>query len=327
MSPPPISTIVLPTPYAIGPVNCHLLPGEPLTLIDPGPNSIDARTALADGLAAHGLRFEDVELVLLTHQHTDHEGLAGEIRAASGCAVAAHELLVPFLADVPAALAREDAYQAEMMRLHGVPADIVETLLEVSRGFHRFGASVEVDRPLREGDVLEAGGRALRVEFRPGHSPSCTVFVDEEERLAFVGDHLLAHVSPNPIAHRPLREDADPRRRPPTLPTYLDSLRRTAELDVDIVHAGHREAIRDHRALVAERLERQQQRTATVLDWLGDPPRTAHSVAQAMWEDVATRQAYLTLSEVLGALDVLVADGMAVEVEVEAGDGLRYARV
>ena len=46
-------------------------------------------------------------------------------------------------------------------------------------------------------------------------------------------------------------------------------------------------------------------------------PRTAHEIAQELWGNVAVTQAYLTLSEVLGHLDLLLRDGTVVEQERE----------
>jgi hypothetical protein len=42
-------------------------------------------------------------------------------------------------------------------------------------------------------------------------------------------------------------------------------------------------------------------------------PLTAHRIAQEMWGKIAVTQAYLTLSEVLGHLDLLVERGDVVE--------------
>ena len=42
-------------------------------------------------------------------------------------------------------------------------------------------------------------------------------------------------------------------------------------------------------------------------------PLTAHEIAVQMWGNVAVTQAYLTLSEVLGHLDLLVRDGLVRE--------------
>ena len=42
-------------------------------------------------------------------------------------------------------------------------------------------------------------------------------------------------------------------------------------------------------------------------------PLTAYELAGEMWGNVAVTQAYLTISEVLGHIDLLVADGRATE--------------
>src|SRR4051812_11472075 len=82
--------IPLPLPH-IGSVNTWLLPGEPLTLIDTGPCDDEALTVLEAGLRTAGVRLEDLELVLVTHHHLDHSGLATTIAARSGARIAAYE--------------------------------------------------------------------------------------------------------------------------------------------------------------------------------------------------------------------------------------------
>src|SRR5215211_18812 len=82
--------VEIPLPLAhIGSVNAWLLRGEPLTLVDAGPRDDAALTALEDGLRREGLRVEDIQLVLVTHHHIDHVGLAATIQRRSGAVVAA----------------------------------------------------------------------------------------------------------------------------------------------------------------------------------------------------------------------------------------------
>src|SRR5947209_20357273 len=83
-----ILQIQAPLPH-IGSVNTWLLCGEPLTLIDTGPRSDEAITALEAGLRKEDLRVEDIELVIPTHHHLDHTGLIATIVARSGARVAA----------------------------------------------------------------------------------------------------------------------------------------------------------------------------------------------------------------------------------------------
>jgi glyoxylase-like metal-dependent hydrolase (beta-lactamase superfamily II) len=317
-----VTTIALQVPFAVRAVNCYLLEGDPLMLIDPGADWHETMVELEDALADRGLRVEDVEQVILTHQHYDHVGLAHRVRERSGATVVAHHLLREFLADLPGQMELEDTYQADVMRLHGVPEAAIQELYEVSREHRVYGGSVTVDRLIGDGDVVVAGGRELHVAVRPGHSPTDTVFTTEAERVTFSGDHLIGHISSNPVIHRPLDRPADTRDRMRSLPRYIDSMRRTATLDVDVLLPGHGNPVEDHAALVAERLEFHQRRKERIFGGLGGESKTARTLALDLWGQLAEREAFLTLSEALGHLDLLEEEGRVV---VEEEDGLlRY---
>jgi glyoxylase-like metal-dependent hydrolase (beta-lactamase superfamily II) len=307
---PGITRLALPTPFSVGRVNAYLIEDDPLTLVDAGPNSSVAQEELEALLAARGHALEDVGLLLLTHQHHDHAGLAALIRERSGCHVAALAPLASLLANFDRAMGADDAYQADLMRRHGVPEETASTLQEVSRAFRRFGSGVVVDRPLAEGDEIRLGGRRLQVVVRPGHSPHDTLFVDPEARAAFVGDHLIAKVSSNPVLHR---QWGNPRRS--ALVAYLDSLERTAAMDLAVALPGHGEPVEDHAALIARRRRHHQERKEGIAEVVADGPVTAHAIARSIWGDIALRQAFLTLSEVLGHTDLLLAEGRIAEVE------------
>ncbi|MEA2291019.1 MAG: hypothetical protein QOF17_39, partial [Solirubrobacteraceae bacterium] len=64
-----IHCLAIPTPFAVGRVNCWLIEDEPLTLLDTGPNSGKALDELEQALAAHGHRIEDLERIVISHQH------------------------------------------------------------------------------------------------------------------------------------------------------------------------------------------------------------------------------------------------------------------
>jgi len=316
-----VRPLVIPTPFSVGPVNVYLIEDEPLVLLDTGPNYSVALSSLETALAEHHRQLEEIGLVLLTHQHYDHLGLAATVKARSGAEVAALEPLVAFARDCPASIAAEHEYQARVMEIHGVPEETMRALRQISAAFARFGASVEISRPLRDGDVIELGRRRLRVEHRPGHSPTDTLFVEDEERVAFVGDHLIRHISSNPTIQRPPGGAADPYGRPPALVSYLESMERTFALELDLLLPGHGAPIADHRRLITERTRLHRRRMDRIHRELAAEPRTAHSIACALWDGVALTQALLTLSEVLGHLDLLIAEGRAREVELPTGLG------
>jgi glyoxylase-like metal-dependent hydrolase (beta-lactamase superfamily II) len=317
----------LPVPFSVRSVNSYLFPGDPVTLVDPGADWPETLVELEASLARRGLRVEDVEQILITHQHHDHVGLAHRIKERSGAKLIASSLLVdylPGLADVSAEA--EDLYQAAVIRLHGVPEERIQELYEVSKAHRQYGGSVEVDVGVRDGDVIHAGGRRLLVAERPGHSPSDTLFIDEEEGWALGGDHLIATISSNPVVQQPLSRPADPRNRMRALVAYIDSMQRTAALDVRLILPGHGPEVERHGELVDERIEFHGRRKERLLEGLADGPHTVHELALGLWGDLAKREAFLTLSEAIGHLDLLEDEGRVRL--IEGDDGLlRYEAV
>ena len=307
-----IHRIALPTPFLVGRVNCYLIEDEPLTLIDTGPNSGKSLDDLERALAGHGRRIEDLELIVLTHQHMDHLGLLEILARRSGAEVASFHLLGPYLADFSRSAAADDEFAQTVMRRHGVPDDLATVLGSLAAAFRAFGSSGHVSRELRDGDELRFRDRTLKVHHRPGHSPSDTIFSDDDREMLIAGDHLLANISSNPLVSRPLAGGAD-QPRPQALLQYIDSMRLTRELPARLVLSGHGDPILEHAELIDERLRMHRRRADRIVHILDAQPLTAYEIALRMWGNVAVTQAYLTLSEVLGHLDLLVESGQVAE--------------
>ncbi len=307
-----IHTIAVPTPFLVGRVNCYLIEDQPLTLVDTGPNSGKSLDELERALDALGHRIADLELIVITHQHMDHLGLLEILARRSRAEVAAFHLLAPYLSSFSASATADDEFAMEIMRRNGVPGDLATALSSVGASFRAFGSSGNVTRPLRDGDELQFAGRTLRVLHRPGHSPSDTVFWDRDRRMLIAGDHLLAHISSNPLISRPLAgEPSD--ERPKALIRYIESMRATRELDLDLVLTGHGEPVTEHAALIDERLRMHARRADKLFEMLRDGPLTAYELALKMWGNVAVTQAFLTISEVLGHVDLLIASARVAE--------------
>jgi glyoxylase-like metal-dependent hydrolase (beta-lactamase superfamily II) len=310
-----IHRLAIPTPFAVGRVNVYLIEDEPLTLVDAGPNSGTSFDELQRGLAGLGHELEDIELVILTHQHIDHLGLVSLVAAHSGAEVAAIDVAVPFVENFSAEAQADDDFARETMLRHGIPEDVVSALSSVSRAFRAWGARAEVTRVLRNGEEMRFRDRTLRVHHRPGHSPTDTVFHDEERRILIAADHLLGHISSNPLITRPPEGSTV---RPQALVTYLDSLSATREMDVELVLPGHGDPVTDHRGLIDERFALHRRRADKIQRLLAERPRTAYEIAQALWGNIAVTQAYLTLSEVLGHTDLLLNEGRVREIVRDA---------
>ena len=306
-----IHRLRIPTPFAVGRVNCYLIEDEPLTLFDTGPNSGKSLDELQRQLDDVGHAIEEIELVVITHQHIDHLGLVEIIAARSGAEVAAIDLVVDFVERFEDDTERDDEFASELMHRHGIPDDLVIALRSVSRSFRGWGSSAKVTRPLADGESLSLRDRSFEVQHRPGHSPSDTVFWDSQRRILICADHLIAEISSNPLLARPLDGSTE---RPKSLVNYLESLQRTRELPAEILLPGHGEPITDHVALIDQRFGMHRRRAEKLRKLIDERPRTAYELAQQMWGNVAVTQAYLTLSEVVGHLDLLIDSGLVREV-------------
>ena len=81
-----MSTQILPITF--GMVNCYILKEDGCIMIDAGiPGKMKI---LLQELERNDVNPKDIDLVILTHGHMDHIGLAGEIKELTGAKLAIH---------------------------------------------------------------------------------------------------------------------------------------------------------------------------------------------------------------------------------------------
>ena len=131
-------------------------------IIDPGMSRKQEFDALENFIGREGLK---VTHLINTHLHIDHAIADNWVKAKYGVPVEAH-------AD-DAMLGERIKQQAQMF---GVQAEDV---------------AVEIDRPLKEGDIIKIGSGELKVVHVPGHSPGSICLYDEADGFVIVGDALF----------------------------------------------------------------------------------------------------------------------------------------
>jgi glyoxylase-like metal-dependent hydrolase (beta-lactamase superfamily II) len=308
--------LLIPVPF-LGTVNLWLLQGDPLTLVDTGPKSEEALRTLEQQLRVHGLAVEDIELLLLTHHHLDHTGLAGRIRERSGARVAALDATAAWGVGYHEQAAAERRFTERLLAAHGVPSAFIADAEPFWEHIVRGSADYETDVVLADGDEIRAGGRLLRVVHRPGHSTTDTLFVDKAANEAIVGDHLLANITSGAEATQSALP-AGGRRR--ALFDYLTGLKLTAAMNLGRCYSGHGPIIRNPAKLIDERFAFHSARLDRITEIVESEADTAFAIAQVLWsEEVAATQTVLAIWEVLGHLDILVDRGTLSEDVDHAG--------
>ena len=201
ITPPPSPTRIRPGVFQLrlplqdnpsGYVNVYLLECEGgWALVDTGWNDRQSLLSLAEQMAAVGARLEEVRLILVTHIHPDHFGLAGRLKAISGARLLLHEV-------EKATVDSRDQWSgdvvAEMRRwllVNGVPPEEMGHMEDLPSGTMDFGEWAMPDAGLSHGDRVALDGLALEVIWTPGHSPGHMCLYEPQARLLFSGDHVL----------------------------------------------------------------------------------------------------------------------------------------
>lgn len=303
-----LHAIELPTPFPVGPITVYVADaaGEPLTLIDTGPRTPQARAALEAGLAERGYTPADLARIVVTHAHVDHFGLAADLAGAGTGRVLSHPWNVPTLGDYDVDRTRRVDFYANVLRQAAVPAETLTVIGGVTRAMNRFAHPVSVDTLLDEGDTLRLTGRDWQVLHTPGHAAGLICLYEPDSRTLLSSDHLLADVSSNPVVEPPPPGEHE---RPRSLALYQASLRRVAALDVARALPSHGPLIHDVAGLVERRLAFHERRMARVLATLQAGARTTWDVTHALFPDRSPMDTFLAVSEIVGHLDVLEMEG------------------
>jgi glyoxylase-like metal-dependent hydrolase (beta-lactamase superfamily II) len=312
--------VPVPFPQAGGPVNVYLVEeaGGGYLLFDSGLGTPEAQTALEEGFARHGRRFEEVTRIVVSHGHVDHYGAARFVQERHGgeVPVYAHPADIPKIAERGWRW-REVAphYAAHLVRL-GVPADVLPAVQrEGEKGFG-LARRLPAVHPIAPGETLRMRHLALEVLHMPGHTPGLVCLHDPARRLLFSGDHLLEKVSPNPLIELgPGGEEGWFR----PLLAYVDSVRRTRALELDLVLPGHGPPFAGHRAVIDQLLGFYARRQERIRTLLAEAPRTAYEVARSLFPSARPGDVFLTVSETIANLEALEDRG---EVAREAEDGV-----
>ena len=199
MSPAQIIRIPI-LPFGV--VNAHLIRSDAgCILVDAGIPGSERK--IARMLARHGLSFQDIKLIVVTHAHTDHAGSAARLRHLSGAPILAH---------------KDDAdFFSRQEPMTYCPTSLVGRLFLKTPVPHEPYDGFVPDIMMRTGESVDLldFGVAGHVRHTAGHTPG-SIAVELSSQDALVGDLIASGILIGGIARigraiRPPFED-DPQR-------------------------------------------------------------------------------------------------------------------
>jgi glyoxylase-like metal-dependent hydrolase (beta-lactamase superfamily II) len=288
---------------AVQSVNCYVLPdGDRATIVDCGvwrPAEPDGGlAALEAGLNGAGYALRDVSRIVVTHAHIDHYGLAGRLLELTGA-----ELLMHAMTDLDCEKYRHPdtarARRRDTYADHGVgEAERVDLADHLTRWLPYLHSVVEASRRLRGGERLVIGGEEWHVVHTPGHSLGHVCLHSPARDVLLSGDHLLPGITPPVTFERGF--DADPLR------SYLDSLRRIAELHPKRVHPGHGSPFGDAVARIEAIVRTKTRRMERIHAAVRERPSTVTELADRLVvKAVLAHQRQLAINETLAHIACL----------------------
>lgn len=294
----------------MGDVNAYYLPGRVPALVDTGPLTPEAESALWKGLGTW-----PVAAVVVTHQHVDHVGLAHRLQQVHHARIHVHlneaSALERWVEDQPL---RERDYDAGLLAA-GVPEDERERMRYGGRKYDHWCEPVRADATFSGGDWLELGDHRWEVVDAPGHTNGSFLLHNPDLGLTFSGDTLLEHITPNAVSVRESERGA--------LVTYLETLRRIREREWGVVHPGHGRTFTQARAVIDRGLRHAERRQARILRLLDDQEVTSWQLVAKLFPRIPHNELFLAISEVLGHVEVLRRNG---RLRVERRGGTDYCR-
>lgn len=260
---------------------------------------------------------KDIGLLVITHPHVDHYGMAGRLVDETGCELWMHEAADADLEGYrdPEGTARR---LAEMLHDHGVGESEIKELTAYEDWRPFVSRVADANRELKGGERFTAGERQWEIVCTPGHSAAHVCLWSPSDRILMSGDHLLGAITPH-IDFR--RGDENP------LGDFLASLEKVEALAPDLVLPGHGRPFEDGAARARVVARHHDRRLGSILQVIRNEPHSADEITDEIFGNTLLDfEKRLALGEALAHIAYLRLQG---DIERKEGrDGtLRYRKV
>ena len=301
--------ITLPLPFELEQVNVHLsrLADGGWMLHDSGFADTRSFELLEASLKELNVEWPQIKVLLLTHLHPDHVGLAERIRTLAHPNIAMHEQEAQYLNDMIDA--GKPTWFEPLHILGGTARDQIAKIDQEFLAMRRKLKRIDPDIPLKGGEVLPTAYGPLEVIWTPGHSPGHVCLYARDRKLLFAGDTILKDITPN-IAWLPGHD---------TLGEYLRSLQTLAPYEIDQVLPSHGMPFKGHREWIAETTAHHEERCEQILKG-ADAFKTAHELIGSIWSrEFSNFHYHFAIGEVLAHLVYLETSGRVERRETATG--------
>ena len=303
-------------PSRTGPTWCYLFESEGVTLIDPGAHG--SFSELEDCLNFVGYSVRDIDRVVVTHGHSDHDGSIAQLMETSDSALWAHQMYAALINYNPWEVQDRDASPIHAAMNRVVSGNMDRRSSSYAARNRRYVDSrkgLTVDHEVDHGDKI--GG--VEFIYAPGHSPDeiCLTLGN----VVFTGDHVLPEITPHPttragysdhVAREIPARFSDPSKSY-GLKTYMTSLKTVLDLGESYaVLPAHRLYNRGRFNFVsvrraAEVIDHHGRRLAQIVQRIDDRPTGLEDMTRGIFErrKLIGGNLFMALSEIVAHVELL----------------------
>jgi glyoxylase-like metal-dependent hydrolase (beta-lactamase superfamily II) len=274
--------------WDLGPTWCYIIDGQNTVLIDTGRfGNLEVFKTL---LPSIDMELPDIEKVIITHSHEDHDGNLAEILTSSKAELWAHSIyrrMIIYHPDIDNG-ATYPKFPGSC-RLCPMPEKMHRDCLP----YQQKRSLLKIDHTIRDKEKTVENN--LFFMHTPGHTPDSICIILEGE-VIFTGDTLLPEITPHPtraatfdVNCHILPEEFRQSNRIYGLATYIASLQRIASIPLPPDHAtfpSHRLFYNNRFNLIHKTSDRANDiirfhidRCADILTIIGNKPSSVDEIA------------------------------------------------
>ena len=286
-------------------------------MIDTGWNDHESFEAFSKALEILGLTFPEIQLIIPTHIHPDHFGLAGKIKGLSGAELALHEVDKFIIDNTDAWTGNILNEMQEWLRINGVPDVSNPDKQDMSMDAISLFEKAVPDRGLKHEDIVSTGIFDLQVIWTPGHAPGHICLYEPTNKILFSGDHILPVITPNISIH--IESHGNP------LGDYINSLKLLEGIDMELGLPAHEQTYTDLHGRIEQLFAHHELRKQEIIDAIQDESKTAYQISSRItwmegeitWDELGPIDRRIAVTETLAHLESLRIENRVTKVQKE----------
>ncbi len=287
-------------------VNCFLVEGPELTLVDAGKKSDSNWKLFGEKVRESGHSIKDIQKIVLTHQHIDHVGFLPQLLKETEAMIYAPLIIQPYLEAFADESIRRGQFEEQVIRQMGFTKEVTDTIIAYMdwERMELKDLAVPNDRVqyFENGDTIAFGNKEWKALHCPGHCSTQFCLGELNNQMIWGGDMLLPITPMAVIEENPEKEGI----RLQALPQLLASFERLKTFNFQEVYPGHGKPFGQVNKTIDSQIKRVQRRKEECYQAIASGASTVFEIGLKLYPPKNGTTNYIAIFMTLGYIDLLL---------------------